>query len=58
VNKVSEHINEQIRSAIFEEKLIPGDKLPCEKEAVKKFKGGKTIPRYGLCDDSSSFEKN
>ena len=38
--------------------MIPGDKLPCEKEAVEKFKGGETIPRYGLCDGSSWFEKN
>ena len=36
-NKVSEHIIEQIRKAIFEGKLKPGDKLPSEKELMKNF---------------------
>jgi len=44
-NKVSEHIIEQIRKAIFEGKLKPGDKFPPEKELMKNFKVSKATLR-------------
>jgi GntR family transcriptional repressor for pyruvate dehydrogenase complex len=47
-NKVSEHIIEQIRKAIFEGKLKPGDKLPPEKELLKNFKVSKATLREAL----------
>jgi len=47
-NKVSEHITEQIRKAIFEGRLKPGDKLPSEKELVKSFKVSKATLREAL----------
>jgi len=36
-NKVSENITEQIRKAIFEGSLKPGDRLPSEKKLVETF---------------------
>ncbi len=36
-NKISENIIEQIRTAIFEGKLRPGDKLPPERELIENF---------------------
>jgi GntR family transcriptional repressor for pyruvate dehydrogenase complex len=36
-NKISTDIVEQIRKAIFEGNLNPGDKLPSEKELVETF---------------------
>ena len=37
-DKVSQHIIDQVRNAIFEERQKPGDKLPSERELIKKFK--------------------
>jgi GntR family transcriptional repressor for pyruvate dehydrogenase complex len=47
-NKVSENIIEQIRKAIFEGKLKPGDKLPPEKEMMKNFKVSKATLREAM----------
>jgi GntR family transcriptional regulator, transcriptional repressor for pyruvate dehydrogenase complex len=47
-NKVSEHIIEQIRKAIFEGQLKPGDKLPSERELVENFKVGKATLREAI----------
>jgi len=47
-NKVSEHIVEQIRKAIFEGTLKPGDKLPPERELIKNFKVSKATLREGM----------
>lgn len=47
-NKVSEHIIEQIRKAIFEGQLKPGDKLPSERELVENFKVSKTTLREAI----------
>lgn len=47
-NKVSEHIVEQIRNAIFEGRLKPGDKLPSEKELIKHFHVSKATLREAL----------
>jgi GntR family transcriptional repressor for pyruvate dehydrogenase complex len=47
-NKVSEHITEQIRNAIFEGRLKPGDKLPSERELIEKFKVSKATLREAL----------
>lgn len=47
-NKVSEHIIEQIRKAIFEGQLKPGDKLPSERELVKNFKVSKATLREAI----------
>lgn len=47
-NKISEHIIEQIRRAIFEGKLKPGDKLPPEKELIKNFRVSKATLREAL----------
>ena len=47
-NKVSENIVEQIRKAIFEGKLKPGDKLPAEKELMKNFKVSKATLREAM----------
>jgi GntR family transcriptional repressor for pyruvate dehydrogenase complex len=47
-NKMSEHIIEQIRKAIFEGQLKPGDRLPPEKELVKNFKVSKATLREAL----------
>jgi GntR family transcriptional repressor for pyruvate dehydrogenase complex len=47
-NKISENIVEQIRKAIFEGKLKPGDKLPSEKEMMKSFKVSKATLREAM----------
>ena len=47
-NKISEHIIEQIRRAIFEGKLKPGDKLSPEKELIKTFHVSKATLREAL----------
>lgn len=47
-NKISEHIIEQIRKAIFEGRLKPGDKLPPEKELLKIFNVSKATLREAL----------
>lgn len=46
--KVSQHIIDQIREAIFEGRLKPGDKLPSERELIEKFKVSKAILREAL----------
>jgi GntR family transcriptional repressor for pyruvate dehydrogenase complex len=47
-NKVSQHIIDQIRNAIFEGRLRPGDKLPSERELIEKFKVSKATLREAL----------
>jgi len=47
-NKVSGHIIEQIRIAILEGRLKPGDKLPTEKELMEKFKVSRGTLREAL----------
>jgi GntR family transcriptional repressor for pyruvate dehydrogenase complex len=47
-NKVSEYIIEQIRRAIFEGKLKPGDKLSPERELIKTFHVSKVTLREAL----------
>lgn len=47
-NKVSEHIVEQIRKAIFEAQLKPGDKLPPERELMKTFHVSKVTLREAI----------
>jgi len=47
-NKVSEHIIEQVRKAIFEGQLKPGDKLPPERELIKNFGVSKATLREAL----------
>ena len=47
-NKVSQNITDQIRNAIFEGRLKPGDKLPSERELVEKFKVSKATLREAL----------
>ena len=47
-NKVSENIVEQIRKAIFEGRLKPGDKLPSEKELMVNFKVSKATLREAM----------
>ncbi len=47
-NKMSEHITEQIRKAIFEGTLKPGDKLPPERELTKNFKVSKATLREAM----------
>jgi len=47
-NKVSEHIIEQIRRAIFEGELKPGDKLPPDKELLRTFHVSKVTLREAL----------
>jgi GntR family transcriptional repressor for pyruvate dehydrogenase complex len=47
-NKVSQHITEQIRNAIFDGRLKPGDKLPSERELVGKFRVSKATLREAL----------
>lgn len=46
--KASEHIIAQIRNAIFEGRLHPGDKLPPEKELMESFKVSKATLREAL----------
>jgi GntR family transcriptional repressor for pyruvate dehydrogenase complex len=47
-NKISEHIIEQIRKAIFEGKLKPGDKLPPERELIENFGVSKATLREAM----------
>jgi len=47
-NKVCQHIADQIRNAIFDGRLKPGDKLPSERELVEKFKVSKATLREAL----------
>ena len=47
-NKISEHIIEQIREAIFEGRLKPGDRLPHEKELMSDFNVSKATLREAL----------
>lgn len=47
-NKASQHIIDQIRNAIFEGRLKPGDKLPSERELTEKFKVSKATLREAL----------
>jgi len=47
-NKVSQHIIDQIRKAIFDGRLKPGDKLPSERELIEKFKVSKATLREAL----------
>jgi GntR family transcriptional repressor for pyruvate dehydrogenase complex len=47
-NKVSQSIIDQIREAIFDGRLNPGDKLPSEKELGEKFKVSKATLREAL----------
>lgn len=47
-NKISEHIIEQIRKAIFEGQLKPGDRLPPERELMRNFKVSKATLREAL----------
>jgi len=47
-NKISEHIIEQIRKAIFEGRLKPGDRLPPERELMENFKVSKATLREAL----------
>jgi GntR family transcriptional repressor for pyruvate dehydrogenase complex len=47
-NKVSEHITEQIRKAIFEGSLKPGDKLPPEKKLIETFHVSRATLREAL----------
>jgi GntR family transcriptional repressor for pyruvate dehydrogenase complex len=47
-DKVSQHIIDQIRNAIFEGRLKPGDKLPSERELIIKFRVSKATFREAL----------
>jgi GntR family transcriptional repressor for pyruvate dehydrogenase complex len=47
-NKISQHIIDQIRNAIFEGRLKPGDKLPSERELIEKFRVSKATLREAL----------
>ena len=47
-NKVSEHITEQVRKAIFEGSLKPGDKLPPEKKLIETFNVSRATLREAL----------
>ena len=47
-NKVCQHIADQIRNAIFDGRLKPGDKLPSERELIEKFKVSKATLREAL----------
>ena len=47
-NKSSEHIIEQIRKAIFEGQLKPGDRLPPERELTQSFEVSKATLREAL----------
>ncbi len=44
-NKISEHISDQIRRAIFGGELKPGDRLPPDKELMEAFEVGKATLR-------------
>ena len=47
-NKVCQHIADQIRNAIFDGRLKPGDKLPSERELIGNFKVSKATLREAL----------
>lgn len=47
-NKISDQIIEQVRNAIFEGKLRPGDKLPPERELIENFRVSKATLREAL----------
>lgn len=47
-NKISAHIIGQIRKAIFEGNLKPGDKLPSEKELIETFQVSRATLREAL----------
>ncbi len=47
-SKVCQHIADQIRNAIFDGRLKPGDKLPFERELIEKFKVSKATLREAL----------
>ncbi len=47
-DKVSQHIIDQVRNAIFDGRLSPGDKLPSERELTVKFKVSKATLREAL----------
>jgi GntR family transcriptional repressor for pyruvate dehydrogenase complex len=47
-SKVCQHISDQIRNAIFDGRLKPGDKLPFERELIEKFKVSKATLREAL----------
>jgi GntR family transcriptional repressor for pyruvate dehydrogenase complex len=47
-DKVSQHIIDQIRNAIFGRRLKPGDKLPSERELIQKFRVSKATLREAL----------
>lgn len=47
-NKVSQNITNQIRNAIFEGRLKPGDKLASERELIENFKVSKATLREAL----------
>ncbi len=46
--KVSQNVIDQIRNAIFEDRLKPGDKLPSERELIENFKVSKATLREAL----------
>ena len=52
-NKVSQHITDQIRNAIFDGRLKPGDKLPSEKELMEAF----NVSRGSLREALRSLEE-
>ncbi len=47
-DKISQHIIDQVRNAIFEGRLKPGDKLPSERELIIKFRVSKATLREAL----------
>ena len=47
-DKISESISQQIREAIFEDSLRPGDKLPSERELIKTFGVSRASMREAL----------
>jgi len=47
-NKISAQIVDQIRKAIFDENLKPGDKLPSEKELIETFQVSRATLREAL----------
>lgn len=47
-DKISESTSQQIREAIFEDSLRPGDKLPSERELIKPFGGSRASMREAL----------
>lgn len=47
-NKVSDHIVEQVREAVFEGRLKPGDRLPSEKELIERFQVARGTLREAL----------